>query len=116
MNKPEHLLRADNRLGETPIWSPEENALYWVDWGGRPTCRFEPATGEFTTFAVSPPVTALARRAAGGWIAIAQDGLYGWDPKTNGYENLVGRAKPDKPDICFNEDEKGRFDALDQFP
>ena len=75
MNQPEHLLQAHNKLGETPIWSPEENALYWVDWGGQPSCRFEPQTGEFTTFPVKPPVTALARRAAGGWIAIAQNGL-----------------------------------------
>ena len=37
MNKPEQLVSSQNRLGETPIWSPEENALYWVDWGGEPT-------------------------------------------------------------------------------
>ena len=83
MNEPEHLVSSQNRLGETPIWTPDENALYWVDWGGEPTCRFELATGKFTTFPVSVPVTALARRASGGWIAIAQNGLYGWDPKTN---------------------------------
>ena len=36
MNEMEHLVPSQNKLGETPIWSPEENALYWVDWGGRP--------------------------------------------------------------------------------
>ena len=40
MNKLAHLVSSQNRLGETPIWSPEETALYWVDWGGKPTCRF----------------------------------------------------------------------------
>ena len=50
MNEPEHIVSAQNRLGETPIWEPEEKALYWVDWGGLPTCRFEPETGKFTTF------------------------------------------------------------------
>ena len=46
MNEPEHLVSSQNRLGETPIWNPDENALYWVDWGGEPTCRFELATGK----------------------------------------------------------------------
>jgi len=112
MNEPEHLLQAQNRLGETPIWDQKENALYWVDWGGRPTCRYEPANGDFTTFSVSLPVTALARRASGGWIAIAQDGVYGWVPNSNEYKLLVGKPNPKKPEICFNDaavDRQGRL-------
>ena len=42
------VVPAQNRLGETPIWDPEENALYWVDWGGFPTWRYDPATGQST--------------------------------------------------------------------
>ena len=112
MNEPEHLLRVQNRLGETPIWIPDESALYWVDWGGRDSCRFEPAVNEFTTFPVGPPVTALARRTSGGWIAIAQNGLYAWDQKTNGYELLIGPPEPQKPEMCFNDaavDRQGRL-------
>ena len=112
MNEPQHLLRVGNKLGETPIWAPEENALYWVDWGGQPTCRFEPETNNFTSYPVSIPVTALARRASGGWIAIAQNGLYTWEPKSNEYELLAGPAKPEKPDICYNDgavDRQGRL-------
>ncbi len=66
------VVPAQNRLGETPIWDPEENALYWVDWGGLPTWRYDPAIGQSTTFPVDLPVTSLARRASGGWIAIAK--------------------------------------------
>jgi len=112
MNELEHLVPSQNKLGETPIWTPEENALYWVDWGGRPTCRFEPATGNFTTFPVNQPITALARRASGGWIAIALNGLYEWDPKTNECKLLVGPPEPDKPYICYNDgavDRQGRL-------
>jgi sugar lactone lactonase YvrE len=112
MNELEHLVSSQNKLGETPIWSPEENALYWVDWGGRPTCRFEPATADFRTFPVSLPVTALARRASGGFIAIASQGVYGWEPKTNEYQLLVGQPEPDKPEICYNDaavDRQGRL-------
>src|SRR5689334_21896784 len=112
MNEIEHIVPSQNKLGETPIWAPEETALYWVDWGGRPTCRFEPKTGQFTTFPVSLPVTALARRADGGWIAITHSGLYEWNPKTNEYRLLVGQPEPGKPEICYNDaavDRQGRL-------
>ena len=112
MNEPEHLVSAKNRLGETPIWDPEENALYWVDWGGMPSCRYEPATGELRTYPTELPVTALARRASGGWIAIAHNGIYGWDPATNVYEPIAGTAVPGNLAICFNDaavDRQGRL-------
>ena len=112
MNEIEHVLSSQNKLGETPIWSPEESAMYWVDWGGRPTCRFEPATGKSITFPVSLPVTAQARRAGGGWLAIAQNGVYEWDPNTNEYKLFVGPPEPARPEICYNDaavDRQGRL-------
>ncbi|RPI95445.1 MAG: SMP-30/gluconolactonase/LRE family protein [Chloroflexi bacterium] len=112
MNELTHLVSSQNRLGETPIWSPEENVLYWVDWGGEPTCRFEPATGDFRTFPASVPVTALARRASGGLIAIAFQGLYGWEPGTNEFKLIYGPPEPDKPHMCYNDaavDRQGRL-------
>ncbi len=112
MKKPQHILSAQNRLGETPIWVPDEKALYWVDWGGLPTCRYEPLSKNFTTFPVGPPVSALARRALGGFVAIANDGLYGWDPASNAYLPLVGPADPQNLDICYNDaavDRQGRL-------
>ena len=112
MNEPKQIVSAQNRLGETPIWEPEENALYWVDWGGLPTCRFEPDSGKFTTYPTTLPVTSLARRASGGWIAIAQNGLYGWEPKTNEYKLIYGPPEPDNLDMCYNDaavDRQGRL-------
>lgn len=112
MNEIEHILTAQNRLGETPIWAPDENALYWVDWGGKPTCRFEPGTGKFTTFPVNLPVTSLARSSEGNWIAIAQSGIYEWNPKTDEYKLVIGRPEPGKPEICYNDavvDRQGRL-------
>ncbi len=112
MNEPKQLVCSQNRLGETPIWEPRENALYWVDWGGMPTCRYERTSGKFATFPVDLPVTSLARRASGGWIAIAQQGLYLWEPQTNAYKLLFGLPEPDKPEIGYNDaavDRQGRL-------
>jgi sugar lactone lactonase YvrE len=106
------VVPAQNRLGETPIWDPKENALYWVDWGGFPTWRYDLATGQSTTFPVDLPVTALARRGSGGWIAIAWNGIYIWEPKTNQYHLIHGPAKPDKLEFCYNDaavDRQGRL-------
>ena len=114
MNEPRHYLTVQNRLGETPIWAEDEQALYWVDWGGRPSCRYVPATKKLTTFPVNMPVTALARRASGGWIAISQNGLYAWDPSSNGYELFAGPAEPQQPDIYYNDgavDRQGQLGA-----
>ena len=123
MNQPEHLLPVQNQLGESPIWVPEEQALYWVDWGGNPIYRFDPATGEYRTFEVDRPVTAIARRASGGWIVTAQNELAFWDPQTNQFSRVVGHPDPDNPPMCYNDsvvDRQGRllvgtYDAHDTF-
>lgn len=112
MNTPEHFLATQNQLGETPIWSPEEEALYWVDWGGQPTCRYDFRTGELTSFSVDLPITSIARRRSGGWLAISKTGIYAWDPKSNTYQLIYGVPEPDKPEICYNDcavDRQGRL-------
>jgi sugar lactone lactonase YvrE len=112
MNEPKQVVSSQNRLGETPIWEPEEKVIYWVDWGGLPTCRYEPDSGVFTTYPASVPVTSLARRASGGWVAIAQNGIYGWEPKTNQYDLIYGLSQPARPEMIYNDsavDLKGRL-------
>jgi sugar lactone lactonase YvrE len=112
INEPKQLFPSQNRLGETPIWEPEEKAIYWVDWGGLPSCRYEPDTGVFKAYPALVPVTSLARRASGGWVAIAQNGIYGWEPKTNQYNLIYGLSQPARPEIIYNDsavDLKGRL-------
>lgn len=112
MNQPKQVLKSENRLGETPIWEPDEKALYWVDWGSGKICCFEPTSGKYTTFTVDVTVTAIARRAGGGWVIIAQNGIYAWDKNTQQCEVIYGKPEPEHPDIIFNDgavDQKGRL-------
>ena len=112
MNELEHFLSVQNKLGESPIWEPNENALYWVDWGGGPLYRYELTTGHCDSFPVSMPITALARRATGGLIAVAQAGIFGWNPRTNEFTSIVGQPIPEKPSLCYNDcvvDRQGRL-------
>ena len=45
-------------------------------------------------------------------MVIAQQGLYGWEPKTNEYKLLYGLPQPDRPEIGYNDaavDRQGRL-------
>jgi sugar lactone lactonase YvrE len=114
MAQPEHVLSVQNELGETPIWEPEEGALYWVDWGHKTVHRFVPSSGAHRTFevAVESPLTAIARREGGGWVVVAQREISGWDPASGEVERIVGPPEPDQPALCFNDaavDRQGRL-------
>jgi sugar lactone lactonase YvrE len=112
MIEPKHLLPVQNRLGETPIWEPDENVLYWVDWGGMPLHRYSPEGEKSASFPMDLPVTALARKGPGKLIAIAQQGIYEWDTVKNIMNLISGPPNPKKPDICFNDgavDRQGRL-------
>ena len=36
-----------DQLGESPLWHPVEQALYWIDFYGPIIHRFDPATRDF---------------------------------------------------------------------
>ncbi len=111
MGNLEHLLPVQNELGETPIWVPEEKALYWVDIGAHTIYRLDPATSAYESFKPDMPVRGLCRRAAGGWLLITDAGLAFWDRRSNACEFIVDPFADD-PDIQFNDgmvDRQGRL-------
>ena len=111
MSEIERVAAVQDEVGETPIWIPEEQALYWIDVEGKRVHRLDPATRQVQTFAVDFPITALARRASGGWITAAKTGLYFWDHRTNRSQFIVD-PEAANPDVRFNDgaiDRQGRF-------
>ncbi|MBE3068826.1 MAG: SMP-30/gluconolactonase/LRE family protein [Planctomycetes bacterium] len=111
MNDIECVATVHDEVGETPMWIPEEKALYWIDVEGPRVHRLETATGAVKTFALDFPITALARRASGGWIAAAKTGLYFWDHRTNASSFIVD-PEAAHPDLRPNDaavDRQGRF-------
>jgi sugar lactone lactonase YvrE len=69
MDEAQHLLAVRNVAGESPIWAPEERAVYWVDCEGSLLFRLDTVSGQHRAFQAELPVTAIGRRAQGGWIA-----------------------------------------------
>ena len=61
-----------DRLGESPLWHPLEQALYWIDFYGPTVHRLDPATGAYRRWKLDAAhdhrIARLHRRwpAAGG--------------------------------------------------
>ncbi len=111
MSNVEHYLSVQNELGETPIWVPEEKALYWVDIAKHMIYRIDSTTAEYESFEPDMPVRGLCRRASGGWLIITDAGLAFWDRLSNTCDFIVD-PYTDSPDIQFNDgmiDRQGRL-------
>lgn len=107
----ECVLREEAIVGESPVWSPTEQALYWVDITGRKIHRFDPATGVNKTHRLPKPVTALALRAKGGLVLSLRKEFALFDLETEELTYL-GNPEVDLPDNRFNDakcDRQGRF-------
>jgi len=78
---PEVALQADNHLGETPLWSTVEQALYWVNCEHPPQIhRWRPDTGARDTWPMPRRVGGIALRPGGRLLVVLSDGLYDFDP------------------------------------
>ena len=110
----ECVVREEAIVGESPVWSPGEQALYWVDITGQKIHRFHPATGASKTFHLPEPVTALALRAKGGLVLSLRKAfaLFDLDSQQLTY---LGNPEVDRPENRFNDakcDRQGRFLSL----
>jgi sugar lactone lactonase YvrE len=109
--KIEILQDVQNALGEGPIWDHREQALYWVDIGGKTAHRYQPSSGRSQTFPFDVAVTVIGLRASGGFVLGTSKGFATWDPKV-GSTDFVHDPEADIPESRFNDgavDRQGRF-------
>lgn len=100
-----------NVLGESPVWSVGEAALYWVDTRGPAIHRLDPSSGQVKTWTLPDYVGSIGLRARGGLVAATQRGFHFFDPASGALEAI---ADPELhlPDNRFNDgrcDRRGRF-------
>jgi sugar lactone lactonase YvrE len=107
----ECVLEADNHLGETPVWSAAEQALYWINCEQAPEVhRWRPRDGARAVWSMPQRVGGLALRADGGLLVVLADGLYDFDPAGGGLELRL--ASPLPPHVKLHEcqtDRQGRL-------
>jgi sugar lactone lactonase YvrE len=98
-------------LGECPVWSVAEQALYWVDINAPALNRFDPATGRNTAMPMPESIGCFALRARGGFVVALRSGF--WTARPDGtLERKIADAPYDPAHHRFNDgrcDPQGRF-------
>ncbi len=65
-----------NRVGESPVWSAAEQALYWVDIEARCVHRYDWASRTRATWTVPERIGSIALHRGGGLLAAMETGLF----------------------------------------
>lgn len=110
----ELVLDARNAVGESPVWSVAEQALYWVDIPACTLNRWLAATQVVTTWKAPEMLGCIAPRADGGWIVGAETGLLAAQQQADGqlgFKRLASVSHA-KSGMRFNDgrcDRQGRF-------
>jgi sugar lactone lactonase YvrE len=105
-----HVLDVKAALGEAPLWSVEEQALFWVDILRHTFNRFDPVSGSNRSWSL-PAAPGCFTFRVGGAVIAAERGYYDFDFATHAIE-LIRDAPFDPGQFRFNDgkaDRHGRF-------
>lgn len=100
-----------NLLGESPLWHPVEQVLYWCDIPGRQLHRFDPASNHHQQWAFHTEVACCAALQVGGLLLALRDGLWRFNP-ADGSRTQLSAAPYDPATERYNDgkvDPQGRF-------
>ena len=75
-------------LGESPVWSPDEAALYWVDINNPTVHRLDPATGERRHWLIETETGSIGLAGSGRLVAGLRTGLHFLDLETGKIEKI----------------------------
>jgi L-arabinonolactonase len=105
--------RADNLVGECPVWHMREGALYWVDTRRALIQRLN-GDGSVEVWPMPQKLGSLVFREGGGLVTATQTGFCTVDLKSGGLADVrpIHDPEPDKPDNRLNDgkcDRRGRF-------
>jgi sugar lactone lactonase YvrE len=98
-------------LGESPMWHPREQALYWCDIAGRKLNRFNPSSGAHTQWECDSEPACCAPHLAGGLVVAMRDGLWRFDTRL-GTRSALAKPPYDTTTERFNDgkcDPRGRL-------
>lgn len=107
---PEHR----DQVGESPLWSPAEQALYWVDIEGRALHRWAYSGHRRDSWRTPERLACIGLHQGGGLIAGMETGLFQLQPRADGSlgATLLSRIAHPRPAMRCNDgrcDRQGRF-------
>ncbi|WP_298690554.1 SMP-30/gluconolactonase/LRE family protein [uncultured Sphingomonas sp.] len=104
-------LDAGNHLGEMPVWSVAEQALWWINCEHPPELhRWHPVSGRHDRFAMPERIGGFVRKADGDLLVVLADGLHDFAPATGTLSLRVSTPLP--PEVLLHEcacDRQGRL-------
>jgi D-xylonolactonase len=89
-------------LGEGPVWSAAERAVWFVDIKAPAIHRFDPESGARRTWSAPARVGFVAPTAKGWLIAGLKTGLHSFNPETGNF-NLLHVVEPHAPNNRLND-------------
>ena len=98
-------------LGESPLWHPTEQCLYWCDIPARVLNRFEPVSGDHHSWTFGAEPSCCVPVLGGGLLLAMRDGLWHFEA-TTGERRLLAAPPYDPALQRFND---GKADALGRF-
>ena len=102
---------APSLLGESPLWHPDEQVLYWCDIPGKRLNRFNVQTGAASHWDFDCEPACVAPLLGGGLLLAMRDGIFAFDTRS-GERELLAAAPYDTATERFNDgkaDAQGRF-------
>ena len=109
----EQVIEAGAILGESPVWSVEEQVLYWLDIKAPALHRYDPASGKDEAWPVAQEIGAIVLRRGGGLVGALRDGFAFLRIGDHGVTlDWIGNPEPDRPGSRLNDgraDRQGRF-------
>jgi sugar lactone lactonase YvrE len=94
-------------VGESPLWHPDEQVLYYCDIDGHELRRFDPAFGKLDRWRFETDVACCAPLCEGGLLLAMRNGIWRFDPSTSG-KQLIAEPPYDPSSERFND---GKCDA-----
>jgi sugar lactone lactonase YvrE len=98
-------------LGESPLWGPRENVLYWVDIEKPALHRLDPASGQHRQWPMPAEIGSIGLHAKGGLIAALRYG-FAHVRLPDGTITMIDTPITQAHGVIFNDgkcDRAGRF-------
>jgi sugar lactone lactonase YvrE len=110
-HEPTCAVREAALLGESPMWHPDEQRLYYCDIAGRELRRFDPASSSLERWTFEADVACCAPVFGGGLLLAMRDGIWHFDP-AGGAKRLIAAPPYDPALERYND---GKCDAAGRF-
>lgn len=100
--KVELAVDAKDTVGETPVWSVREKALYWIDCEDTPQLqRWHPETGKIQRWPMSERIGGFVLKESGGALVVLASGLFDFDFESGELPIAIHVPKLGEPSFSF---------------